>query len=211
MYMRFLLFLIILSLSLAGCQSFSPQNAPAGSHTTSTAELKQAQKHLQKLAAFNRWEAKGKIKITVDGEPQSASFEWQQYKNNYTINFFGPFGYGNSWLRRTSKGVTLETPELPTQHAKTPEQLLLQTVGWQAPISNLQYWIKGQPAPKVMRDKQPLTHLTQHGALNALSQQGWDIQFSRHQLYQGLWLPGKITAKRQGVAILVIVKQWSSL
>lgn len=195
---------------MAGCQSFSPQKAPTGSQITETAERRQAQKHLHKLAAFNKWKAKGKIKITVDGEPQNASFEWQQFNHNYTINFFGPFGYGNSWLRRTSRGVTLETPEMPIQHATTPEQLLLQTVGWQAPISNLQYWIKGQPAPKLVQNKQQLMHLTQHGAISALSQQGWDIQLSRHQLYQGLWLPGKITARRRGVAILVIVKQWSS-
>ena len=209
--MRFLLFFLTLSLSLAGCQSFRPQPPPEGAPASDTAELKRAQKHLQKLAALNRWEAKGKIKITVDDEPQSASFEWQQHKNNYSINFFGPFGYGNSWLRRTSKGVSLETPELRTQHAATPEQLLVQTVGWQVPISDLQYWIKGQPAPKVMHDAQPLTQLTPFGALSALNQQGWDIQFSGHQLYQDLWLPGKITAKRQGMAILVIVKQWSSL
>ena len=205
--MRLLLVLIALSLSLAGCQSFSPQKqTPQNSAAIDTAALKQAKKHQYKLARFNLWEAKGKIKITADGESQSAFFEWQQFKNNYAINFFGPFGYGNSWLRRTSKGVTLETPDLPIQRAASPEELLYQTVGWQAPINDLQHWIKGLPAPKVMHHSQKLTP---NGALSEFNQQGWHIRFSRHQLHQGLWLPGKITAHRQGIVILIIVKQWS--
>ncbi|WP_053981030.1 lipoprotein insertase outer membrane protein LolB [Marinagarivorans algicola] len=203
--MRFLL--LLLAISLAGCQSFNPQkNTSSSLQPIDPAVAILAQKHRKKLAKFNKWVAKGKIKISAQGDPNSASFEWQQFNNNYDINFFGPFGYGNSWLRRTSKGVTLEVPERPPQRARTAEQLLQQTVGWQAPISDLQYWIKGLPAPQGVVDKQ---HFTQHGALSQLQQQGWDLAFSRHQHYQDLWLPGKVVASRQGVTVLVIIKQWT--
>lgn len=205
--MRLLLILIAISLSLAGCQSFTPKsNTQITPSNADPATLKLAKKHSENLAKFNKWQAKGKIKITVDGDPQSASFDWQQFKQNYAINFFGPFGYGNSWLRRTSKGVTLEVPEQPPQWAPTPEQLLQQTVGWQVPISALQYWIKGLPAPGAILDQQ---QLTPYGAFSALQQQGWNIQLSRHQRHNNLWLPGKLTASRQGVTVLVIIKQWT--
>ncbi len=203
--MRFLL--ILMAISLAGCQSFNPQKNTTGTlEPLDPATLILAQKHRKQLAKFNKWQAKGKIKISAQDDPKSASFEWQQFKNNYAINFFGPFGYGNSWLRRTSKGVTLEVPERPPQRAASAEQLLQQTVGWQAPISDLQHWIKGLPAPSgAAREQQ----FTAHGALSVLKQQGWDIAFSRHQRYQDLWLPGKVVASRQGVTVLVIIKQWT--
>ncbi|BCD96084.1 lipoprotein insertase outer membrane protein LolB [Marinagarivorans cellulosilyticus] len=198
--MRKLLHLSLLALLLSGCQSFTPSSTPITGNN-----LKAAKAHTAKLNQFNRWKALGKIKITVDDQPHSASFEWQQFKDNYAINFFGPFGYGSSWLRRTSKGVTLESPEHPIQWAPTPEQLLQQTVGWQAPINELQYWIKGQPAPAAIIDK---VTTTPEGAYSALTQQGWDIQLSRHQQYGELSLPHKLIASRQGLSVLIIIKQW---
>ena len=198
--MRQLLHISLLTLLLSGCQSFSPKSTQ-----NPTNNIKAIKAHSQQLNKFNRWKALGKIKITVDEQPHSASFEWQQFKDNYAINFFGPFGYGSSWLRRTSKGVTLESPEQPLQWAPTPEQLLQQTVGWQAPINELQYWIKGQPAPTGILD-QILT--TPEGAYSALTQQGWNIQLSRHKQYGELWLPHKLIATRQGLSVLIIVKQW---
>ncbi|HEY7773141.1 MAG TPA: lipoprotein insertase outer membrane protein LolB [Marinagarivorans sp.] len=196
--MRQLLLLAGLALLLSGCQSFTAQQPPIDPRQA-------AKNHAQHLARLDKWQALGKIKISVDDEPHSASFDWQQFSDNYTINFFGPFGYGSSWLRRTSKGVTLESPDRAIQWAPTPEQLLQQTVGWQAPIQELQYWIKGQPAPHAILDD---VTLTPEGAYSQLSQQGWHIQLSRHQNYDNLWLPHKLVASRQGLSVLIIVKQW---
>ncbi len=198
--MRQLLHISLLALLLSGCQSFSPKDTG-----TPETNIQATKVHTLQLKKLNRWRALGKIKITVDDQPRSASFEWQQFKENYAINFFGPFGYGSSWLRRTSKGVTLESPKQPLQWAPTPEQLLQQTVGWQAPINELQYWIKGQPAPNGILEQ---VFTTPHGAFTALTQQGWDIQLSRHQKYGTLWLPHKLLASRQGLTVLIIIKRW---
>lgn len=195
--------LITLALALSGCQSFSAK--PTRGSLTVSPESTVAQQHLRALRQLQQWQAKGKIKITVEAKPHSAAFDWQQYKHNYAINFFGPFGYGSSWLRRTSKGITLESPNKPRLHADNAEALLLQTVGWEVPISNLQYWIKGQPAPKLLLSNESFT---KNGAYESFEQQGWTIQLNRHQYYDKRWLPGRLIASRPGLTVLVVIKAW---
>jgi outer membrane lipoprotein LolB len=195
------LFALLPLLWLAGCSTLAP---PSAVNPAAQQSLKQ---HLQQLAQLKQWEAKGKLKITVDKEPNSAAFSWQQFDQNYAINFFGPFGYGSSWLRRTSKGVTLESPEHPTQSATSPEQLLQDTVGWQAPISELQFWLKGQPSPHAILDE---IVANSDGAVTLLRQQGWTIELSRHQRVGHYWLPSRLEAKRTGIDVLIVIKEWSA-
>ena len=197
---RFSLVALLPLLLLAGCSTL---RAPSLSTTTNP----QTQQVLQQLAQLKQWQANGKLKITVDGDPNSAAFNWQQFNQNYAINFFGPFGYGSSWLRRTSKGVTLESPEHPTQSATSPEQLLQETVGWQAPISELQFWLKGQPSPHAILDE--ITANTD-GAVTLLRQQGWTIELSRHQRVGKYWLPTRLVGKRTGIDVLIVIKEWSA-
>lgn len=200
---QFSLFALLPLLLVGGCSTLRAPSLP----TTTNPQTQQVlQQQLQQLAQLKQWQAKGKLKITVDGEPNSAAFNWQQFNQNYSINFFGPFGYGSSWLRRTSKGITLESPEHPTQSATSPEQLLQETVGWQAPISELQFWLKGQPSPHAILDE--ITANTD-GAVTLLRQQGWTIELSRHQQVGKYWLPTRLVAKRTGINVLIVLKEWS--
>ena len=201
LFLRPFLGVFFSALLLGGCSMLPTKEAASISAAASSA----AKAHAGHLAQLQRCQANGKIKISVDDKPNSAAFEWQQFTANYTINFFGPFGYGSSWLRRTSKGVTLESPDHPTQWASSPEQLLQQTLGWQAPIGELQYWVKGQAAPNALLDE----YVTNDdGVAVQLRQQGWQIQLSRHQQHGDVWLPGKLVAVRNGVEVLIIVKEW---
>jgi outer membrane lipoprotein LolB len=207
--MRSLTAALIISLVVSGCQSFNARSHSRSQQPPAEAsDLAAAKLHALKLAQFARWRAKGKIKITVNGEPHSASFEWQQFNKNYAINFFGPLGYGNSWLRRTSKGVTFESPEQRPRWAVSAEQLMQQALGWQAPISELQYWIKGQPAPDALLDE---IALIDQGAYSALTQQGWTLEFSRHLHFNDVWLPQRLEAKRDSLTVLIVIKSWERI
>ncbi len=204
-YGRFLLVLLPL-LWLAGCSTLQKPSIDQSAEQQ-VGQQQALQQHLQQLAKLKQWQANGKLKITVDAQPNSAAFNWQQFNQNYTIHFFGPFGYGSSWLRRTSKGVTLESPEHPTQAAASPEQLLQDTVGWQAPISELQFWLKGQPSPHAILDE---IKANTDGAVTLLRQQGWIIELSRHQRVGHYWLPTRLEAKRTGIDVLIVIKEWSA-
>lgn len=185
------LFLFFLML-LAGCQS-TPQKIPGASS------------QMQYLYGVRQWEAEGKIAITVGDERESASFKWSQQRDNYVIHLFGPFGQGGTWLRRTSRGVTLENAKTGIRRAHSPEELMQEVMGWQVPVSNLQFWLRGLPALKPAPSQ--ITH-DDTGHLSGLQQQGWKVEYADYQHFSGWWLPTRVTAARDDLKIRVVIKQW---
>lgn len=151
------------------------------------------------------WQAEGKIAINMNGERQSASFDWQQQRGNYVIHLYGPFGQGATWLRRTDKGVSLENAEIGVRRAATAEQLMQETLGWQVPVSDLQYWIRGLAAPKPAPSQ---VEVDERDLMASLEQQGWQVTYSRYDLHEGWVLPEKLTARRDGIEVTVVVKRW---
>lgn len=190
------LLLLLLSgalLMLGGCQTL-PQAPTTGS------QIQQ-----QHLYALRQWEAEGKIALRMGDQRQSANFHWQQQRDNYVIRLFGPFGQGATWLRRTSREVTLENAELGIRRARSAEQLMQDTLGWQVPVSNLQYWLRSLPAPRTdiqqeQRDEQ--------GFLSHLEQQGWQVSYSRYQSVNGWWMPARIVAHRDDLHLTLVIHQW---
>jgi outer membrane lipoprotein LolB len=189
--------LLLLLVTISGCQTFGRHQPPAADKVTAEQQVL--------LSRLVRWQAQGKLKVVVKAGREFASFDWQQSGQNYAINFFGPLGYGSSWLKRTSKGVTLESPGHPVRFAATPEALLQQAVGWQAPISELQYWIKGLPAPAAKLESAAVGI---GGIYTGFVQRGWQLTFSGHRLESGLWLPGRLVAERQGVVVTLVMTRW---
>lgn len=185
--------LIVLALILSACQT-TPQIAPIG--------VEQQQQLIRRMPS---WRAEGKIAINMDGERQNAAFDWQQRHSNYVIHLYGPFGQGATWLRRTSKGVTLENAEIGMRRAANAEQLMEDTFGWQVPVSDLQYWIRGLTAPQ---PDPSAIETDEHGLISTLEQQGWQVNYDRYQEHDGWILPAKLTATRDAITVTIVIKQW---
>ena len=157
------------------------------------------------LAAQTKWRADGKLSINHRGKRQTVSFQWQQHGDDYSIHMFGPFGQGSTWLRRTDNRVTLESAKYGKQQAKSAEALLTKHLGWQLPIGQLVYWIRGIPAPQ-SRSNQALRH--QNGALSQILQKDWRVDFVRHQTVRGWHLPEKIRLDYQDIQAIAVIKRW---
>lgn len=185
--------LLVCLAALTACQS-TPQKIPG------------AASQMEHLYVAREWEAEGKIAITLERERESASFKWSQVRDNYVIHLFGPFGQGGTWLRRTSRSVTLENAKTGVRHARSAEALMEEVLGWQVPVSNLQFWLRGLPAPKPRA-----THILQDntGHLSSLQQQGWRVNYSHYQNFNGWWLPTRVTAERDRLQIRAVIKHWS--
>lgn len=159
----------------------------------------------QALARIPTWQAEGKIAINMEGQRQNASFNWQQQHDNYVIHLFGPFGQGATWLRRTSRGVTLENAEIGTRRAPDAERLMEETLGWQVPVTNLQYWIRGLTAPT---PAPTMEEADERDLLSRLEQEGWQVTYHRYEVQEGWVLPAKLTAERDGIKVTIVVKRW---
>lgn len=183
-----------LFLLLTGCQS-----TPTRGDKASTPLVQDEHSYLRS------WEAQGKISLQKGDDRTSASYRWRQLNQNYIIHLHGPFGQGATWLKRTTKGVTLENAEVGIVGAATAEELMQQVAGWQVPVSGLQYWITGMAVPGIPAE---ITAVGEDGLATAITQQGWTIEFGKRKIIEGRPTPTKIVATRDDIRVTVIVKDW---
>ncbi|WP_230658493.1 lipoprotein insertase outer membrane protein LolB [Psychrobacter sp. I-STPA10] len=135
----------LLSISvMTGCQT------PASMGTPTTTPVLHDIQTPNRLQAFN---IRGKIGVIVPQniEPHaqsgSAFYVWAQDDDRFAIDLTGALGIGHTVIEYNGQTATLVSDKTGTITATSPEELLQQATGWQAPISQLPYWISGSPAP----------------------------------------------------------------
>ena len=127
---------------MAGCQSL-----PKASPTQPTPTIQ-----AQKLDTFN---ITGKIGVsapangsaTAESQGGSAFYAWGQENERFAIELIGALGIGKTNIEYDGKTATLVSEKTGALTANNPETLLQKATGWQAPISQMPYWISGRAAP----------------------------------------------------------------
>ncbi|WP_352336452.1 lipoprotein insertase outer membrane protein LolB [Psychrobacter sp. 16-MNA-CIBAN-0192] len=163
---------------MAGCQSL-----PKAGTTTQPIPTIQT----QKLDSFN---ITGKIGVSApaNGEAQggSAFYAWNQENERFAIELIGALGIGKTNIEYDGRSATLVSEKTGTLNADNPETLLQKATGWQAPISQMPYWISGRAAPS---DSTP--QIDNQNRLLSSVNGNWTASFS----YKGNdKLPNKISA-----------------
>lgn len=156
------------------------------------------------VEALNQWQLDGKIAIKMTDFARSAYFGWENTVGSYQISVNGPLGQGRAELSKQPEGVTLRYDGEKHQ-AQSAETLMYEHLGWSFPVDNMQWWIKGLPAPDTPPDS--ITYNNQ-GQISELSQHGWRIRYLQYQTALGLTLPYKITAENLNLQLTVLLKKW---
>ncbi|MGP9599120.1 lipoprotein insertase outer membrane protein LolB [Psychrobacter sp. AOP42-A1-21] len=178
----------------SGCQSLKTANATNQSMTT-------VQNQPQKLESFN---ITGKIGVTTPANETtgaqggSAFYAWGQQDDRFAIELIGALGIGKTNIEYNGQTATLVSEKTGTLTADDPEELLKKATGWQAPISQMPYWISGNPAPS---DSAP--EMDDQNRLISSVNGDWSASFT----YKGSdKLPSKISAVQpQGNKVVMTI------
>lgn len=178
----------------SGCQSLKTANATNQSMTT-------IQNQPQKLESFN---ITGKIGVTTPANETtgaqggSAFYAWGQQDDRFAIELIGALGIGKTNIEYNGQTATLVSEKTGTLTADDPEELLKKATGWQAPISQMPYWISGNPAPS---DSAP--EMDDQNRLISSVNGDWSASFT----YKGSdKLPSKISAVQpQGNKVVMTI------
>ncbi|WP_168013497.1 lipoprotein insertase outer membrane protein LolB [Halomonas salinarum] len=191
---RFVL-IIVLAL-LAGCASRGPVS-------TDSTERGPWQDQVTRVKALSSWTLAGKVGLRTPQESTSANLDWRQTPNYYRLLISGPFGAGRSTLEGTAQTVTLTTSEGRVS-AESAEALLEKELGWSLPVSSLDHWIRGLPAPggNFERETDALGYPTR------LTQSGWTIDYSGWMPAGELWLPRRLDMQRTGIEATLLINTW---
>lgn len=182
---------------LAACSGLDTTVPP-----TSTSSWESHQAELKELRS---WEISGKIGIKTPDSNNSASLKWLQEEQNYQIDIRGPWGQGGASISGQPGKVTVDVASEGTFEGPDPEFILYQQLGWELPISDIYWWIRGLPAPN-----KPYQHILLDNRLQSLQQNGWEIQYLRYNSLSPA-LPRKLKLNRNGLNITVVVNSWIAL
>jgi len=187
-------FLIVFSLFLSACaqQALTP--------------VENLQRYQSQLSKIENWRLKGRIIVRFADETDQARLSWRNSPDEYLIRLSGALGIGTTYIKGNENGVSLEQGGKPIVRAEKAETLLFNETGWDIPVSEMNYWVRGIPSP-YSEVKKPA--LTTNGILLSMEQSGWQLAYSRHKPI-GRWnMPGKIIAKRGQVKLTIVVNDWT--
>ncbi|MFK7865340.1 MAG: lipoprotein insertase outer membrane protein LolB [Pseudohongiellaceae bacterium] len=174
-------FLLLLTCGLAACGSLAP---PA----TVNSDWER-----QRLALNNldSWQLRGRVNVRYNNESNTPRIQWMQQNVEYHIRLWGTFNAGNTVIVGRPGFVTLEQGG-DVLTANSPEELILQQLGYELPVSYLEHWVKGIPAP----DSEANLTFNELNQLLELAQDGWTVSYSDMRQYGDLSLPRKVTVTR---------------
>lgn len=168
-------------LFLSACSSIAP---PADTNSNWT-QLRSA------LQALDSWEMRGRVDVRYNDESNTPRIRWNQQALEYNIRLWGTLNAGNTLITGKPGLVTLEQGnDLVT--AASAEDLILQQLGYELPVSYLEYWVKGIPSPD-SRFELKFNELNQ---LQSLRQDGWTVSYPDIRQYGELTLPRRVEVTR---------------
>ncbi|BFM49417.1 lipoprotein insertase outer membrane protein LolB [Marinomonas sp. THO17] len=183
--------LIILALVLAACSS-----QPRGPVTPPP----------ESALAISQWETSGRVGIRTPDDAISGNFTWQHTPETYTLNIVGPFGQGATKLSKdVSQQITLSYED-KTLVGKDARQLLYQELGWDFPVEQVNYWIRGLASPNTKA-----TVVLEDDSLRptSIKQDGWLVNYRRYTQVDGLDLPQRIQVSKPPFKVNLIINQWT--
>lgn len=119
----------------------------------------------------------GRALVTYSAGSMTANLRWEHAAAEDQIWLMTPTGQTLAYIVDSAQGATLTRSDRRQYRARSVEALTQQALGWSLPLSLLQYWVRGQPAPGSTPEN------VQRGpdnALRALNQNGWQVAFIYH-------------------------------
>lgn len=169
--------------------------------------------HAAGLAPLTAWSLRGRLAVRTDDHGGQATLSWERAAVRDSIRLDGPFGQGVVRVTQDADGAQLLDAEAREYRAATAGELLYRYTGWELPIDELGWWVRGLPAPGAASTRV----LDEAGRLRSLSQQGWRVQYERYLRVGAVELPGRLTlvraadSSRPGMEVRFVIERWAQV
>ena len=119
----------------------------------------------------------GRALVTYRDGAVTANVRWDHGAERDEIWLMTPTGQTLAHIIDTPAGATLTRADQQQFRAGSVEALTRQALGWTLPLTLLQYWLRGMPAPG-----SPVQSIERGAAERpiALTQNGWRVGFTYH-------------------------------
>ncbi|PCI80988.1 MAG: outer membrane lipoprotein LolB [SAR86 cluster bacterium] len=189
--------LLLATALLSACSAIAP---PAEKNSDWASQRDQ-------LQDLDSWELRGRVNVRYDNESHTPSINWLQQNVEYHIRLWGTLNAGSTLIVGSPDYVTLESGG-ETRSAESPEELILQQLGYELPVSQLKYWIKGLPSP----DSEFQLSFNELNQLTTIEQADWTIILSDMRQYGPISLPRRVdlTRPRNDIRLRFFRLNWTA-
>jgi outer membrane lipoprotein LolB len=157
------------------------------------------------LLALNDWEFTGSISVRDENESHSSRIRWRQQQEDYRINLWGTFNAGATEISGSPDMVQITRPGEDIMITDSAEQLIYDELGYELPVSQLNYWLRGIPAP----DSQVTPEFDENNQLVRLRQSGWQIDYMGYSNYGTETLPVRIRMVKSPLRVDLLRMNWT--
>ncbi len=192
--------LVLCVFILVGCAS---RTVDSGRQVSGEEREQRWQRHQERLGLIQAWDMTGRLNMKVPGQSGTMSLDWQQQGDQYRLALDGPLGASIARISGGRQGVSVTASD-ETRYGPSPEMLLYSLTGWQFPVSNLRYWVRGLPAP----GNDARIRLNNLGYPDKIEQQGWVVAYQQYGLSGSQRLPVRLVVSRGDVRLSLIVSSW---
>lgn len=163
------------------------------------------QNRYDSLAAIADWSLEGRLAVRNEDDGGSGHFQWAKMLTDDRMEFHGALGRGAWRLRADDNGAVLELADGEVHRSSTVTELVSERVGWDVPVQQLSWWVRGLAAPGSYRQRS----LDDEGNLIELLQAGWHIEYGGYRSIDGVSLPIKMTARQGESSVKLAVRSWT--
>jgi len=187
---------ILAAITLAACSSTPRIDAPVN------AEWEQRRQVLEQIS---HWEFIGSLNVRDANDAHSSRIRWQQHNEIYQINLWGTFNVGATQIDGRPGEVQIAQQGEDPVFTESPEALLYQELGYELPVTELNYWIKGIPAPGPSSELE----FGENTQLRAFRQVGWQVNFMAYTNFGTETLPTRIRIEKAPLRLDLTRLRWT--
>jgi outer membrane lipoprotein LolB len=159
---------------------------------------------LTQLRRLRHYDMEGRVAASNGQDGFSAGLRWQQNEDQSVIDLTAPLGFGAAHIQRTDSILRVTTNKGVTLDSDAANEALRATLGFDAPLGSLQYWVLGASDPRSGAQET----LDDMHRLGHLEQDEWEVDYGNYMLVQNQWLPQSLTITHDRLRLKIIVHDW---
>jgi outer membrane lipoprotein LolB len=147
----------------------------------------------------------GRMLVNHDGRAFSSGVRWRHAPGRDEIWLLTPVGQALAHIVSDVEGATFTGADRRQFQAASVEDLTRQALGWELPVTRLQYWARGEIAPGSAPE---LVERDAAQRLVRLGQDGWRIAYANYPENEHGGLPRRLELIRGTHEIRFVIDGW---
>ena len=147
----------------------------------------------------------GRVLVSYEGRSFTANLRWLHAAQADDVWLMTPTGQALAQLREDAEGAVITTADQTQYRAGDVEALTRRALGWELPVTRLQYWVRGRAAPD---STAKVTQRDAAGKIQHLEQDGWRVSYEYYPPAQYDGLPRRMEINGAAQRMRLVIDTW---